>query len=168
MPCQPHRDRAPTFQLAHGQGAEILHYSNRKFGPRGADAGHCEKSTSAAIRSRQSPRADKFAQTPRQIKERRLNRARGVSLIRDWTGTYVAAYDRARLDEVLDADNTASDVWADAAYPSAKNNVGLHVTISLHIAYQAYQNEDISLELPMKISSRLVTARNRIGWCGSC
>lgn len=49
----------------------------------------------------------------------KLNRPCGVSLFRDWSGTYVAACDRARLDEVLDADNTASDVWADAVYPSA-------------------------------------------------
>ena len=42
------------------------------------------------------------------------NRPCRVPLIRDWSGTYVVACGRARLDEVLDADNTASDVWADA------------------------------------------------------
>jgi IS5 family transposase len=46
-------------------------------------------------------------------------------LIRGWTGTHAAAHDGARLEEVLDADNTASDVWADTAYRSAKNEAML-------------------------------------------
>jgi transposase, IS5 family len=36
-----------------------------------------------------------------------------------------AAYDRARLEAVLDRTNTASDVWADTAYRSAKNEAML-------------------------------------------
>lgn len=46
-------------------------------------------------------------------------------LIRGWTSTHAAAHDGARLEEVLDADNTASDVWADTAYRSAKNEAML-------------------------------------------
>lgn len=46
-------------------------------------------------------------------------------LIRGWTGTHAAAHDGARLEGVLDADNTASDVWADTAYRSAKNEAML-------------------------------------------
>ena len=46
-------------------------------------------------------------------------------LIRGWTGTHAAAHDGARLEEVLDAGNTASDVWADTAYRSAKNEAML-------------------------------------------
>ncbi|MCI0755754.1 IS5 family transposase [Teichococcus vastitatis] len=46
-------------------------------------------------------------------------------LIRGWTGTHAAAHDGARLEEVLDADNTASDVWADTAYRSARNEAML-------------------------------------------
>ena len=42
-------------------------------------------------------------------------------LIRKWTATHAAADDGARLEEVLDRTNTASAVWADAAYRSAKN-----------------------------------------------
>ena len=41
-------------------------------------------------------------------------------LIRARTTTHAAAHDGARLVEVLNADNTASDVWADTAYRSAK------------------------------------------------
>ena len=50
---------------------------------------------------------------------------RGHGLIRGWTATHAAAHDGARLEEVLDADNTASDVWADTAYRSAKNEAML-------------------------------------------
>jgi IS5 family transposase len=46
-------------------------------------------------------------------------------LIRGWTGTHAAAHDGARLEEVLDGDNTASGVWADTAYRSAKNEAML-------------------------------------------
>ena len=42
-------------------------------------------------------------------------------LIRQWTATHAAAHDGARLEDVLDRSNTASDVWADTAYRSAKN-----------------------------------------------
>jgi IS5 family transposase len=46
-------------------------------------------------------------------------------LIRGWTTTHAAAHDGARLEDVLDATNTASDVWADTAYRSAKNEAML-------------------------------------------
>jgi IS5 family transposase len=46
-------------------------------------------------------------------------------LIRKWTATDAAAHDGARLGDVLDATNTASDVWADTAYRSAKNEAML-------------------------------------------
>jgi len=46
-------------------------------------------------------------------------------LIRRWTTSDAAAHDGARLGDVLDRDNTASDVWADTAYRSAKNEAML-------------------------------------------
>ena len=46
-------------------------------------------------------------------------------LIRGWTATHAAAHDGARLEDVLDAGNTASDVWADTAYRSTKNETML-------------------------------------------
>lgn len=54
-------------------------------------------------------------------------------LIRGWTASHVAAHDGARLAEVVDADNTAGDVWAGdrrsaeghTAYRSAKNEAWL-------------------------------------------
>jgi IS5 family transposase len=50
---------------------------------------------------------------------------RGFGLIRNWTTTNAAAHDGARLEDVLDRTNTASDVWADTAYRSAKNEAML-------------------------------------------
>ena len=46
-------------------------------------------------------------------------------LIRGRTACHAAAHDGARLAEVVDADNTAGDVWADTAYRSAKNKAWL-------------------------------------------
>lgn len=50
---------------------------------------------------------------------------RAFGLIRKWIATDAAAYDGAQLKEVLDRTNTASDVWADTAYRSAKNEAML-------------------------------------------
>jgi IS5 family transposase len=50
---------------------------------------------------------------------------RGFGLIRKWTTTHAAAHDGARLEDVLDRTNTASDVWADTAYRSAKSEAML-------------------------------------------
>jgi IS5 family transposase len=46
-------------------------------------------------------------------------------LIRTFTVTDAAAHDGARLVALLDRDNTASDVWADTAYRSKKNEAHL-------------------------------------------
>jgi IS5 family transposase len=46
-------------------------------------------------------------------------------LIRRWTATDAAAHDGARLGDLLDPDNTASGVWADTSYRSAKNEAML-------------------------------------------
>ena len=46
-------------------------------------------------------------------------------LIRKWTVTDAAAHDGARLEDLLDRANTASEVWADTAYRSAKNEAML-------------------------------------------
>ena len=42
-------------------------------------------------------------------------------LIRTWTITHAAAHDGGQLERLLDAGNTASQVWADTAYRSAAN-----------------------------------------------
>jgi hypothetical protein len=43
-----------------------------------------------------------------------IDRAHG--LIRTWTATHAAAHDGARLEDILDRTDTASEVWADTAY----------------------------------------------------
>jgi transposase, IS5 family len=46
-------------------------------------------------------------------------------MIRNWTTTHAAAHEGTRLEDVLDRQNTASDIWADTAYRSAKNEAML-------------------------------------------
>ena len=48
-----------------------------------------------------------------------IDRAHG--LIRTWTVTDASRHDGAQLEYLIDTRNTASDVWADTAYRSAKN-----------------------------------------------
>ena len=52
-----------------------------------------------------------------------IDRAHGF--VRRFTVTDAAAHDGARLPDVLDKTNTASDVWADTAYRSAANETHL-------------------------------------------
>ena len=56
---------------------------------------------------------------------RRLGFDRRHGLIRNWMVTDAAAHDGARLVDLLDAANTASDVWADMAYRSKRNEAHL-------------------------------------------
>jgi IS5 family transposase len=46
-------------------------------------------------------------------------------LIRSWTVTHAAAHDGGQLPDLLDAGNTASEVWADSAYRSGANLAAL-------------------------------------------
>ncbi len=48
-----------------------------------------------------------------------IDRAHG--LIRTWRATHAARHDGAQLPDLIDKQNTASGVWADTAYRSAKN-----------------------------------------------
>lgn len=41
-------------------------------------------------------------------------------LIRKWDATAASVHDSQKLDDILDASNTAKDVWADSAYRSAE------------------------------------------------
>jgi IS5 family transposase len=64
--------------------------------------------------------------------KRVVDRAHG--LIRTWRATDAARHDGAQLPNLIDKQNTASDVWADTAYRSAKNEEhmirnGLHSQI---------------------------------------
>lgn len=50
---------------------------------------------------------------------------RRYGLIRTWTATHAARHDGSELPALLDRSNTASGVWADTAYRSAKNEARL-------------------------------------------
>jgi transposase, IS5 family len=75
--------------------------------------------------SKAKPRADGLPQVDLAIPafgyKNHVSIDRCHGLIRKWTATDAAAYDGARPAEVLDRENTASEVWADTAYRSAKN-----------------------------------------------
>ena len=53
--------------------------------------------------------------------QQRLGIDRRHRLIRTWAATDAARHDGALLPELIDKDNTASDVWADTAYRSQAN-----------------------------------------------
>src|SRR5947209_15035689 len=50
-----------------------------------------------------------------------LNIDRRHGLIRTWSVTDAAAHDSRSLPDLLDAENTASPVWADTAYRTKRN-----------------------------------------------
>jgi IS5 family transposase len=50
---------------------------------------------------------------------------RAFGLIRNWAVRHAAAHDGARLEDVLDRENTGSGVWADTTYRSEKNEAML-------------------------------------------
>ena len=68
--------------------------------------------------------------------------------------TSAAAHDGARLADVLDKTNTASDVWADTAYRSAKNEA--------HLAKQGFVSR-IHVKKPkgkpMPVKTRIANGR---------
>ena len=61
-------------------------------------------------------------------------------LIRKWTASDAAAFDGARLADLLDKENTASDVWADTAYRSQKNEE-MPGRARLHLAHPSQKAE---------------------------
>jgi transposase, IS5 family len=75
--------------------------------------------------SKAKPRPDGTPQTDLAVPafgyKNHISIDRRHGLIRRWTTSDAAAHDGARLAAVLDGQNTASDVWADTAYRSAKN-----------------------------------------------
>ncbi len=54
-----------------------------------------------------------------------VNVDRRHKLVRRWRVTDAAVHDSQVVDDILDLDNTASEVWADSAYRSAEHALGL-------------------------------------------
>jgi IS5 family transposase len=87
------------------------------------DARWTVKFSKAKPRKDGAPQVDLAVPASGYRKQVAIDRWHG--LIRGWITSHAAAHDGAHLEEVLDGDNTASDVWADTAYRSAKNEAML-------------------------------------------
>ena len=87
------------------------------------DARWTVKYTKAKPREDGEPMAD--LAIPAFGYKNRVGIDRRHGLIRNWMVTDAAAHDGARLVDLLDAANTASDVWADMAYRSKRNEAHL-------------------------------------------
>ena len=94
-----------------------------KFAQKDRDARWTIKYTKAKPSDDEAPRVDLAIPTFGYKNHVSIDRAHG--LIRKWTATHAAAHDGARLEDVLDKTNTASEVYADTAYRSAKNEAML-------------------------------------------
>jgi transposase, IS5 family len=94
-----------------------------KLAQKDRDARWTIKYTKAKPKEDSAPRVDLAIPAFGYKNHVAIDRAHG--LIRKWTATHAAAHDGARLEEVLDRANTASDVWADTAYRSVKNEAML-------------------------------------------
>src|SRR5690348_8544278 len=75
--------------------------------------------------AKQEPDPASYRGGPRQVPafgyKSHLSIDRRHGLVRRWTATDAAAHDGAHLGELIDRENTASDLWADTSYRSAKN-----------------------------------------------
>lgn len=74
-----------------------------------------------------------------------LNADRRHKLVRRYAVTDAAVHDSQKLDDVLDAGNTASDVWADSAYRSAEIEAKLvERGLKSHIHARAARNRPLT------------------------
>ena len=95
------------------------------------------KDENAAVKSGETPKdwEQKAAKNQQKDKDARWTKKHGKSfygyknhvgvdkahkLIRTWTTTDASVHDSQKLDDVLDTNNTAKDVWADSAYRSVE------------------------------------------------
>jgi IS5 family transposase len=94
-----------------------------KLAQKDRDARWTIKSTKAKLREELAPQVDLAIPAFGYKNHIAVDRAHG--LIRKWAATHAAAHDGARLEDLLDRGNTASEVSADTAYRSAKNEAML-------------------------------------------
>ena len=96
------------------------------------DARWTVKTTKAKPREGETPMVD--LAIPEFGYQNHISADRRHRLIRRWLVTDAAAYPGARLADLLDPGNTASDVWADTGYRSRKNEAWLRQrTLTSHI-----------------------------------
>jgi transposase, IS5 family len=87
------------------------------------DARWTVKTTKAKVGEGETPMVD--LAIPEFGYQNHISTDRRHRLIRRWLVTDAAAYGGARLADLLDPGNTASDVWADTGYRSRKNEAWL-------------------------------------------
>jgi transposase, IS5 family len=90
-----------------------------KLAQKDRDARWTVKTTKAKSREGETPMVD--LAIPEFGYQNHISADRRHRLIRCWLVTDAAAHAGARLADLLDAGNTASDVWADTGYRSRKN-----------------------------------------------
>jgi len=111
--------RAEKQAIKEGRVPEDWQAKPAKLRQKDRDARWTVKTTKAKSRERESPMID--LAVPEFGYQNHISADRRHRLIRRWLVTDAAAHAGTRLVDLLDAGNTASDVWADTGYRSRKN-----------------------------------------------
>jgi transposase, IS5 family len=111
--------KAEKQALKEGRVPEGWQDKPAKLRQKDRDARWTVKVTKAKPREDGQPQVD--LAIPQFGYQNHVGADRRHRLIRTWRVTDAAAHAGARLGELLDPNNTASDVWADSAYRSRKN-----------------------------------------------
>lgn len=111
--------RAEQRAIKEGRVPEAWRQKPAKLRQKDRDARWTVKTTKAKPRQGETPLVD--LAIPAFGDQNHISADRRHRLIRRWLVTDAAAYAGARLADLLDPGNTASDVWADGGYRSKKN-----------------------------------------------
>lgn len=91
-----------------------------------------------------------------------INTDRRFKLIRKYDVTSAAPHDSTVFDELLDPDNTSSDLWADSAYRSAEREAALKERmIRSHIHHKGHRNKPLSKH-KQQVNKRRSKVRARV------
>jgi len=111
--------RAEKQAIKDGRVPEAWQDRSAKLRQKDRDARWTVKTTKAKPRAGETPMVD--LAIPEFGYQNHISADRRHRLIRRWRVTDAAAHAGAHLADLLDPDNTASDVWADTGYRSRKN-----------------------------------------------
>ena len=113
--------RAEKQAIKEGRVPEDWQEQPAKLRQKDRDARWTIKTTKAKSRAGETPMVD--LAIPEFGYQNHISADRRHRLIRRWLVTDAAVHAGARLADLLDPGNTASDVWADTGYRSRKNEV---------------------------------------------
>ena len=116
--------KAEKQAIKEGRVPEGWHDEPAKLRQKARDARWTVKYTKAKPREDGRPQVD--LAIPLLGYQNHISADRCYRLIRRWQVTDAAAHAGSRLKDLLDPTNTASDIWADSAYRSKKNEELLH------------------------------------------